>query len=366
MVLHKVFLAVVAAVVVSGCSFPAGAPIQSEVTAEANSTDPSYSVVEVTRANLPRLAEWPSTGWKGHYRWLQSGGGSSIAVLRPGDTINLVIWDNQTNSLLTNPSTKSTAMRDIRVSPAGTIFVPYVGEVVVNGLSPDSARREVQKEMERIAPSAQVQLEYSAGSSNTVDLVRGVANPGPVQMESRNMTILSLISEGGGISTKLRNPLVRLIRSGKTYEIRADDLLSNAQRNIVVRGGDKIIIDEDERFFVAAGATGDRIVNFDREHITVIEALSMAGGLTETRADPEGVLILRDYPAEAIDPRGNRGPEMRQVVFTVDLTSADGLFAAREFLVNPGDLVMATESPMIGVSSMLGLVSELLLLRSRI
>ncbi len=355
-----------AALVVSGCGFPAGAPVASEILAEANDANPSYGVVEVSRANLPMIDKWPATGWKGHYRWLQGGGGAASMVLRPGDAVNLVIWDNQNNSLLTNPAEKSTKMNGLKVSPAGTIFVPYIGEVVVNGLSPERARREVQQELARIAPSAQVQLAVVAGTANTVDLVRGVASPGPVQLPSRNFTILSLLSRGGGINTSLRNPLVRLIRNGKTYEIRADNLLSDSRRNIVMRGGDKVIVDEDKRFFVAVGATSDQIVYFDRDIITAMEAVSLSGGLAAGRADPGGILILRDYPASAVRKDGVKGPTHQQVVFTVDLTSADGLFAAREFEINPGDLVMATESPMVGVSSALGLVGSLLSVGKRL
>lgn len=366
MVFRNILLALGVVSVLGSCGFPASAPVESDILAEAKAENPDFAVVEVNRANLPRIAAWPATGWDGHYTWLQAGGGGSANLIRPGDLIDLVIWDNQDNSLLTAPNSKSTTMRELPVSPSGAIFVPYVGDVVINGLAPDAAREEVQKEVERIAPAAQVQLSVVAGQNNTVDLVRGVARPGSVSLPSRNFTILSLIAQGGGIDSRLRNPLVRLIRGGKTYEIRAEDLLSDARRNIVMRGGDKVIVDEDSRYFVAAGATGNKIFYFEKEQITAMEALSIAGGLRESRADPKGILILRDYPARAVRADGVKGPTMERVVFTVDLTSADSLFAAREFLVQPGDLVMVTESPMVGVNAIIGLVSQGLLARSRL
>ncbi|MEZ5720698.1 MAG: polysaccharide biosynthesis/export family protein [Paracoccaceae bacterium] len=342
----------------ASCGFPAGAPIQSQILAEAEAEHPTIDVVEVTRANLPRVAGWPATGWQGHYRWLTAGGGGPTNLIRAGDKVDLVIWDSQENSLLTTPNSKLTQMPGMLVSPGGTIFVPYVGQVVINGLTPDVARQAVQSEIERIAPSAQVQLAMTPGTSNSADLVRGVNRPGPVPLPSRNFTILNLISAGGGISEQLQNPLVRLIRDGQTYEIRADRLLSDGSHNIAMRGGDKVIIEEDSRYFVVAGATGDQIVHFEREHITAMEALSMAGGLTENRANPGGILVLRDYPASAVRADGIGGPKLPQVVFTVDLTSADGLFAARSFEVHPGDLLMVTESPMVSVTQVVALVSE--------
>lgn len=351
----------------AGCALPRGAPLQSEVLAERDAEQPSFAVVEVSRANLDRVADWPATGWNGNYLWLQNGGGAASPVIRPGDRVDLVIWDSQENSLLTAPASKSTQMNGLAVSSSGTLFVPYVGEVVINGLTPDAARREIQKELERISPSMQVQLSFKPGLANTADLVRGVARPGPVELPSRDYTILSLIAQGGGIAPNLRNPLVRLIRAGKTYEIRADDLFSDPRRNIVIRGGDKVIVDEDKRFFIAMGATGnEKLVYFDRDKITALEALTMAGGLQDARADLKGILILRDYPESAVRADGVAGPEQPQVVFTLDLTSADGLFAARNFRVNPGDLVMATESPMVGVTSILGIAAQALLVRNRL
>lgn len=366
MVFRRLLLVALSVAGLAGCGFPAGAPYQAEILAEAGAQNPTFDVVEVSRTNVARIESWPRTGWAGQYRWLTAGGGGPTNVIRAGDEINLAIWDSQENSLLTPPNAKSTEMTGIIVSPGGTIFVPYVGEVVINGLTPMAARQVVQREIERIAPSAQVQLSTMAGESNSIDMVRGVSRPGRLQMPSRNYTILSAISEGGGIDTRLRNPLVRLIRDGRTYEIRADDLFADASRNIAMRGGDKVIVDEDKRFFVAAGATGDRIIEFDREHITAMEALSMAGGLSESRADTQGILILRDYPAEAVTPDGVKGPKLSQVVFTVDLTSADGLFAAREFEINPGDLVMVTESRMVSVAQAVDLATAGLLIRTRL
>jgi len=47
---------------------------------------------------------------------------------------------------------------------------------------------------------------------------------------------------------------------------------------------------------------------------------------------------------------------MQQVVFTFDLTSADGLFAARNFRINPNDTVLATESPITMAQTVFSLV----------
>lgn len=344
-----------ACLAVAGCSTPRGAALSTEVLAEQDAETPDFQVVAVAQDNVAALAEWPATGGGGPRGWLASGGGGDSALIRSGDDVTLVIWDNQENSLLTAANQKNVALAPMTVSPTGTIFVPYVGEVVIRGMTPAEARGEVQKALAPTAPSAQVQLSVDPGRQNTVDLVSGVSRPGAVPLVSRNQSILSVIAEAGGIDGSLRNPIVRLIRDGKTYEIWAERLLSDAALNVTMRGGDKVIVAEDARYFTALGATGtEKFVYFESETLSALEAMSLMGGLSESRADPRGVLILREYGAKALRSDG-RGPALRQVVFTFDLTRAEGLFAARNFAVHPGDTVLATESPVVAATSVMAL-----------
>ncbi len=343
------------------CSLPRGAAINSEILSQSSQEDPTFSVVAVNRETLGEISEWAVTGWAGRYQWLSSQRGPVSGIIKAGDTIDLVIWDSQQDSLLTGPGQTSANIPGLQVSASGSIFLPYVGDVLVRGLTSSAARTDVQAAIAGISPSAQVQLQVKPGQENVVDIVTGVLRPGQVPLAGRNVTILSVLAESGGISPALENPLVRLVRGSHTYEIRADELLSNAARNITMRGGDKIIVEEDDRYFVGLGATGsEKLVYFDREHITTIEALSMLGGLADARANLQGVLILREYPERATIAHRDHGPDLTQVIFTFDLTTADGLFAARQFRVNPNDTVIATESPVgpakTAISLILGLV----------
>jgi polysaccharide export outer membrane protein len=47
------------------------------------------------------------------------------------------------------------------------------------------------------------------------------------------------------------------------------------------------------------------------------------------------------------------------VVFTLDLTTSDGLFSARNFRIQSGDLLLATESPINSVQTVFSLVGGL-------
>ena len=83
----------------------------------------------------------------------------------------------------------------------------------------------------------------------------------------------------------------------------------------------------------------------------------MIGGVNDTRADPKGILILREYPTSALETDGS-GPAEQRVVFTLDLTNSDGLFSARNFPIYSGDLVLATESPVVFVRTFIGVIGS--------
>jgi polysaccharide export outer membrane protein len=344
-------------IVLTGCTLPRGAAMQSEVLKAQSEADVPFQVVEVTRFRVNELARWPATGWSGTYRWPQAGRGPDSALIRSGDRLGLAIWDSQENSLLATSGSTHTQVPEVTVSPEGTIFVPYVGDVLVSGITPDAARARLQTALKDIAPSAQVQLSVVQGRNNSVDLAAGVGAPGRYPIESRNTRILSILSEAGGVSSSLNHPLVVLQRDGQRYEVRVEDLMRDPMLNILVRGGDQILVVEDDRSFNVLGASGQqKIIAFTKESMTAMEALSEMGGLSAARADPKGILVLRDYPLSALNARP--GPALPQVVFALDLTDADGLFAARAFPINPGDTILATESPVTRVQTIMALLGS--------
>lgn len=346
------------ALLVAACALPRGAALQSEVLKEQNAEQPSFQVVPVTRANIPGIQSWPATGGGIHYHWPKTTEGSNSSVIRTGDMVHVTVWDSQENSLITNPGQRFTKIEGLEVDANGSIFLPYVNKVGIRGLTPAGARMKIQRRLEPIVPSAQVQVSLEQGRDHSVDVVGGVANPGAYPMPSRNYKILNVISDAGGVSQGLRNPQVRLIRGSETYEISAEELFATGHRNALLLPRDTVVIEEDDRSFTALGAAGtEDLIYFPKQHVTALEAVSLMGGINDYRGNPQGVLVLREYPARYLRPDGT-GPQMQQVVFTFDLTSADGLFAARKFHVQPDDTVLATESPVTSAQTIFGLVGS--------
>ncbi|MEM1150515.1 MAG: polysaccharide biosynthesis/export family protein [Pseudomonadota bacterium] len=337
----------------AACAIPRGAALVSEVTAESEETD--FAVYQVTETFLPLVEDWPVTGerfgnWPGH------GHGSLERVIRPGDRVTITIWDASDNSLISTPGAPATSLGEMRVSSSGSVFIPYAGNIRIAGNSPQAARSVVERAVENFVPSAQVQLDMVEGEANTVSLVAGAASPGRYPMPDNDFTVLDLIATAGGVSGALQNPKVKLHRGHEFFTISATTLYETPTRDIPLRAGDQIVVEEDNRYFLSLGASGRETLHpFTKDFISAAEAMAIAGGVNDNRGDPGGILILREYPSSAV---GDAGPDKERVVFTIDLTSADGLFSARKFRVNSEDLVYVTEAPITQTATVLGIIGS--------
>lgn len=346
----------------AGCNnLPRGAAFESEILSASNGSaqqvTPDFAVEPVTREALPRFAAWPAPGEE-NLGWIGHEGGPANRIIAAGDILAVTLWSTEENSLLTGPGQRATTIEALTVSSTGEVFIPYVGNVRVAGMSPDHARETIQERLTSVSPSVQVQLEIAENLGSIVSLVGGVASPGAYPMRDQSYTVLSLIAEGGGVPPNLNNPQIRLIRGDAIYGTSIDRLYDNPALDTTLRTGDKVIVEPDERFFLSLGATGNEAVHpFPRDEISALEAMSIVGGVSDARANPKGILVLRDYPPSAVRADGT-GPAHERVVFTLDLTSADGLFSAGQFPIQSGDLVYATESRLTSTQTILSVLGN--------
>ena len=353
--------------VLVACShLPSGAPDSQEILKEIQADDPGFAFYQVTRDFVPTVANWPETGSYQKLGWMTASEGPKSQVIQPGDLLHVQVWDSNENSLMTVPGQRFTRLEGLKVSGNGSIFMPYVGNISLSGLSPELAREKIQDALEPVVSSAQVQLTMREGRNNSVDLVSGALRSGTYPIPDRNYTVMGLISAGGGITNRLNNPQIRLVRGGKIYGTSVSRLLDNPKLDTRLRGGDKVYVEEDERYFLSFGATGREALSiFTKDEMSAMDAISVSGGLRDTAADAKGILILREYNQDAVR-QGNKGPDQTRAVFSLDLTTVDGLFAARKFQIHPQDLIIATEAPINDLVKVANIVGRIVGLAANI
>jgi polysaccharide export outer membrane protein len=177
-----------------------------------------------------------------------------------------------------------------------------------------------------------------------------VTGQGVYPIERSTRTLASMIAKAGGVAIEPEAAIVRVTRGKSTGRIWLEDLYSNPSLDIALRPGDQIVVERDTRSFVALGATGAQtLVPFETQTLSAIEAIATVGGLNTSLADPTGVFVFRNEPAEIANQVLGRTDLTgdQRMVYVLDLTAPTGMFEARDFLVRDGDTVYVTEAPFV-------------------
>lgn len=206
-------------------------------------------------------------------------------ILGPGDTVRVTVYQNPD---LTTVS---------RVSEQGTITFPLLGEVTLGGMTEREAQAKISQLLQKknIIQSPQVTVFVEDYQSQRVSVLGYVNEPGQYAVTG-DSTVIDLIAEAGGISNdggekaivirKRQNATQKSIID--LYEIVQD---SNSQSNLEVKVGDTIYIPQKELFYIYGEVRQPGAYPLKRQ-MTVMQALSVGGGLTE-RGTQRGLKIER-------------------------------------------------------------------------
>lgn len=330
----------------ASCGLPRSGPNKREIFAGSVQRQGDAFVVSVNDRVTRATGVMPALGFSESFK---TAGVIGSDVIRPGDTLGLTIWENVDDGLLAGETASSTILETVQVDGAGFIFVPYAGRIKAAGNTTEAVRRIITRKLEEQTPDPQVEIRREAGDGATVSIVGAVGAQGVYAIERPTRTLSSMMARAGGVTIEPEIAQITVTRGGHTGKIWFEDLYAHPRMDIALRGGDKILIEEDSRAFVALGATGAQSrVPFETQTLSAVEAIAQVGGLLATSADPTGVFVLRNEAeviAENVLGRNDlQGPQ--RMVYVLDLTEPNGLFLARDFVIRDDDLLYVTEAPL--------------------
>ena len=335
----------VMAVMLTGCALPRTGPTKNEIYAGSVQKQGDAFIVSVDDrvAKLTEVA--PISGFPKKLIEAPSLGSDTV---RAGDTLGLRIWENVEDGLLASAGTGGAALQEIQVDGNGFIFVPYAGRIRAAGNSPEAIRRIITEKLEAQTPDPQVVVNRLAGDGATVSLIGNVSGQGVYPIERPTRTLTAMLAQAGGITLTPEITQVTLIRGHESGTVWLDALYKDPSLDIALRAGDRILVEQDTRFFTALGATGAQTrVQFPTQTISAVEAVANVGGLSPALADPTGIFVFREEPAEVANQilaRNDLQGEQR-MIYVLDLTSPNGVFLARDFSIRDGDTIYVTEAP---------------------
>ena len=335
----------VALAVLTSCGLPQVGPNKRQIYNGSVQRQGDAFVVAVNDRVTRATAVVPALGFSDAFI---NAGQLGSDTIRPGDVLGLTIWENVDDGLLASETQNSTILDEVQVDGAGFIFVPYAGRIKAAGNSPEAIRRIITTKLEEQTPDPQVQVRRVAGDGSTVSLIGSVGGQGVYAIERPTRTLATMLARAGGVTIEPEIAQITVIRGNERSKIWFQDLYDHPELDIALRGGDRILVEEDTRSFTALGATGNQArVPFESQNLSALEAIAQVGGLLSNSADPTGVFILRNEPAEVANQVLGRSDLIgaQRMVYVMDLTKPNGMFEARDFVVRDDDTLYVTEAP---------------------
>ena len=112
----RILAALLSVVLAASCSLPRGAALQSEIVNESRSSEPTFQVMPVTRANMAAIETWPATGNYRTFNWLGHSGAPDVNTIATGSPLEIgqpvfAVWAASRKSASDAPGTDARTSR---------------------------------------------------------------------------------------------------------------------------------------------------------------------------------------------------------------------------------------------------------------
>jgi polysaccharide export outer membrane protein len=187
-----------------------------------------------------------------------------------------------------------------RISSNGDAYLPLIDYVHVGGLTVEEAQTIVEKKLSDggFVKDPHVTLFVDQFASQGISLLGEVAKPGvyPVLGQQR---LYDVISAAGGLSDKAGRSVTITHRNQQDKPIvveLARNIADSPEHNVQVYPGDTIIVRKADIVYVVGDVARPSGFLMDRGGLTVLQAVALAGGTTQT-SKLNGAKIIRKTDA---------------------------------------------------------------------
>jgi polysaccharide biosynthesis/export protein len=249
--------------------------------------------------------------------------------LGPGDIISIIVWDHP--ELTTPAGTYRTAEQaGTVIAEDGTIYYPYVGVVKVAGLTTRQVRTILTSRLTKYIEKVQLDVRMAQFRSKRVYVVGEVATPGTQEITDIPMTILEAVNRAGGFTAEADYSRVLLTRRGATYRIDIQKMYEKGatEQNALLQPGDIVnVLDRSyNKVFVLGEVKKPGSIIMNKKRSTLAEALSDAGYIDQTSANPSWIYVMR-------------GDSDIPELFHLNGQTPDAMLLADRFPLHPRDIV---------------------------
>lgn len=280
-----------------------------------------------------------------------------ISILTTSDTGFIDL----TNSSVTPISSTTLPLQN--VGSDGMVSVPPIGRIKAAGNSVQAFERLLSRRLGEVLIEPAVIVRIAERSSAQVSVLGSVTRPGNYSINQNSKHLVDVIANAGGPTEKSSDLEVTLSRNGKVGKAALDKVYAKPRLNVHMRNRDIVSLDRFEKRISVLGAGGrNSYVEFDRPDVTLADALGQSGGLVNRRADKKGIFVFRrisksDARALGVDTTEIQNDPM-PIIFNLDLTKPQALFAAQEFLMSDKDLIYVSDNLNEELSAIFGVLTN--------
>ncbi len=237
--------------------------------------------------------------------------GASDYVISYEDVLAVAVYDH--------PEMTTT----VRVDGNGNVVLPLINEVKVEGLTVSQATRKITEKLSGdYIINPQVNLFVKNFREQKASVLGQVVSPGLYELRPRT-TLLELISQAGGLTAEAGDRAV-LKRDGvRDADGAAEEVVIDLDRlveqgdislNISIIDGDKIFIGKAGIFYVTGEVRRPNSYKY-QDRLTVIKAITMAGGFADTASRGSVNIVRKENSEEKV----HRDVDMDELVYPEDV-----------------------------------------------
>ncbi|NNF78403.1 MAG: hypothetical protein HKN05_10285 [Rhizobiales bacterium] len=291
-------------------------------------------------------------------------------ILGAGDVIGVTVWESVEGGLFAGGGVqglRSAALADILIDRNNLAFIPYAGRLKLGGKSVEAARQIIQTKLAKETLKPQVEVRLKSDKKHRVAVTGLVGKPGLYQLNLADGSgrLIETIASAGGAQGKSHRTSVKVMRGKRHGSINLGRLYSRPAYDINLLPGDKVIVSDEARTFTVLGAINKASEHeFTKWNFMLVDALAVAGGLDDARADRTGVFVFRFEHRRVVNALRRRadGENLRTVrvpvVYQLNLMEPQSVFHAKAFQMQDQDTILVTNAPLHQWNKVLNSVSK--------
>jgi len=231
----------------------------------------------------------------------------------------------------------------VRVSAEGYISFPLIGRVKVGGLTTAEIETRISFKLaeEEYLLDAHVSVMVAEFNSKRFLALGAVRNPGSYALQAHEK-VLDAVSRAGGIDSSQAGKTGMIIRAENPKLAQENKVVITIDLQGLLKGGDQVsnlyIADRDilfiptaEHFYIIGEVKNPGAYSITDRQITLVEAISMAGGFTPIAARNRTRIIRVESGVEKI------------IQVKVDAITDAGR-KIQDVIVQPNDIIIVPES----------------------